>query len=290
MNGDISYTDANMNLPNFYENVQGLDGVTTSPAGGVRSITFTGNATAKRAVVAGDYGFVWQATKKFSLSDQIDYSDVHQPGTANISAGATMETPTTPNETLNYSGTLTPGAAISLGGSPNGTPLPDYFGQKFLTNNLTGTWDAGSRATLSLTYRYRTHTIGQGFPDNAPIPAAVGGPDCSGSATGVTCTGGTVSINENGGIFNAALRPAKHWDLNGTVEVLYDDNAFTPVGPRQTKHYRVHTIYKPRPWATFSGAFNDLERHNNTNNNQATWHCSFLLRPRQRNSLNRYPY
>ena len=81
---------------------------------------------------------------------------------------------------------------------------------------------------------------------------------------------GTVTINENGGIFNAALRPTNNWDVNGTVEVLYDDNAFTPVGPRQTRHYRVHTIYKPKTWATFSGAYNDLERHNNTNNNQAS--------------------
>jgi len=31
----------------------------------------------------------------------------------------------------------------------------------------------------------------------------------------------------------------------------------------------VHTIYKPRTWAAISGAYNDLERHNNTNNNQA---------------------
>jgi hypothetical protein len=58
-------------------------------------------------------------------------------------------------------------------------------------------------------------------------------------------------------------------DVNGTVEMLYADNAFTPVGPRQTKHYRVHTMYRPKPWATISGAWNDLERHNNTNNNQA---------------------
>jgi hypothetical protein len=77
-----------------------------------------------------------------------------------------------------------------------------------------------------------------------------------------------VQIHENGGIFNAALRPTDNWDVNGTVEVLYDDNAFTPVGARQTKHYRVHTLYRPRPWATLSGAFNDLERHNNTNNAQ----------------------
>ena len=66
--------------------------------------------------------------------------------------------------------------------------------------------------------------------------------------------------------------PRSNWNINGTVEMLYADNAFTPVSPRQTQHYRVHTMYRPKPWATVSGAYNDLERHNNTNNNQsATW-------------------
>jgi hypothetical protein len=268
MNGDLRYTNAKMNLPNYYENFQGLDGA-------ARSITYTAIANANRAVVSGDYGFVWQATKTVSLSYQINYSDVHQPGSATFTGLTTLSTPAAPNQIINYSGPLTTTNAANntstiSGASYVNQPLPSYFGQKFLTNNVTGTWDAASRATLSLTYRYRTHTIAQGIPDNIPLPVSNTGPDCSGSATGVTCTGGTVTINENGGIFNVALRPANHWDLNGTVEVLYDDNAFTPVGPRQTKHYRVHTLYKPRPWATFSGAYNDLERHNNTNNNQAT--------------------
>ena len=73
-----------------------------------------------------------------------------------------------------------------------GTPLPGYFGQTILTNNLTGTWDASARATLSLTYRYGTHIIAQGSPHNTPL--AVG-----------AATNGTVTINENGGIFNAAV-------------------------------------------------------------------------------------
>ena len=274
MNGDMSYTNAKMNLPSYYENFQGLDGA-------ARSMTYTAIASANRAVVSGDYGVVWLATKTVSLSYQINYSDVHQPGSATFTSLTTLSTPTTVvagnngYETINYSGPLTTTNAANntstlSGASYVNQPLPSYFGQKLLTNNLTGTWEAASRATLSLTYRYRTHTIAQGMPDNVPLPASNTGPDCSGSATGVTCTGGTVSINENGGIFNAAVRPAKNWELNGTVEVLYDDNAFTPVGPRQTKHYRVHTTYRPRPWATFSGAFSDLERHNNTNNNQAT--------------------
>ncbi len=82
-------------------------------------------------------------------------------------------------------------------------------------------------------------------------------------------TDGTVKINQNGGILTAALRPTANWNINGSIEMLYNDNAFTPMTPRQTKQYRVHTMYRPKPWATITGAFNDLEHHNNTNNNQA---------------------
>jgi hypothetical protein len=183
-----------------------------------------------------------------------------------MTSGTTVSTPSdsttsTGNETINNPTLTTANAAAgssTFEGSGNiGAPLPDYFGQKFITNNLTGTWDATARSTFSLTYRYRTHVIGEGIPDNTAL------------APGAT-NNGTVTINENGGIFNAALRPTNNWDLNGSVEVLYDDNAFTPMGPRQTKHYRVHTIYRPKTWATISGAYNDLERHNNTNNSGST--------------------
>lgn len=255
MNGDARFTMANMNLPHYYDSYQGLNGTT-------RSLTFTGNASAKRQVFAADYGIVWQATAKVSLAEQVDYSTAHQPGVSNFTSGTTLATPATPgNETINYAGPLTtkiaaPGAS-TVGGSPAiGVPLPGYFGQEFLTNNVTATWDANAHTTVSLTYRYRNHTIAQGIPHNAPL--AVG-----------SDTNGTVTINENGGILNAAVRPTSNLDVNGSVEILYADNAFTPVGPRQLKHYRVHTLYRPRPWATVSGAFNDLERHNNTNNNQA---------------------
>lgn len=255
MNGDFRYTNANMNLPNYYDSYQGLNGTT-------RSRTYTAIAKAHRAVVAADYGIVWQAMKTVSLSDQVDFSSVHQPGTTTMTSVTTLSTPATAgNETINYAGGLitttgAAGASTFEGSGAVGTPLPGYFGQNFLTNNLTGSWDASSRATLSLTYRHVTHTIAQGIPHNTPL------------AVGATANG-TVTINEDGGIFNAALRPTANWNVNGTVEVLYADNAFTPVGPRQTKHYRVHTMYRPKPWATVSGAYNDLERHNNTNNNQS---------------------
>ena len=246
MNGDVRYTEANMNLPKYYENFQGLSGA-------VRSITYRGNANAKRKVIAVDYGINWNATKTISVADQIVFSNVQQPGVANISKGSTLVTPPNPNETLNYLGPLTPGTPVTVEGNPNGTPQPGFFGQKFVTNNLMATWDGWSRATFSVTYRYQTHTIAEGIPHNAPL------------APGAT-NNGTVTIHENGGIFNVALRPTEHWDVNGSLGLFYNDNAFTPLTPRQTQRYRVHTIIRPKSWATLSGAFNDVERHNNTNN------------------------
>jgi hypothetical protein len=55
MNGDFRYTNANMNLPNYYENFQGLVGESATAAGvtpaypaqAIRSATFTGSASGK---------------------------------------------------------------------------------------------------------------------------------------------------------------------------------------------------------------------------------------------------
>lgn len=252
MNGNVRFTDAHMHLPNYVDSYQGLNGAT-------RSLTYDANANGRREVLAADYGILWQATDRFSLAEQIDFSNFHQPGTLEFTSGTTLATPTNPNETINYP-TLTQTVSTTgstFEGSPSiGTPASGYTGQLYFTNNATASWDFSSRATVSFTYRYQDHAVAEGIPHNAPLPV------------GAT-TGGTVIIHENAGVLNLATRPAKNWDLNGTVEVGYDDNALTPVSPRQLRHYRMHTVYKPKPWATISGVFNDLERHNNTDNNQS---------------------
>jgi hypothetical protein len=267
MNGNIRYTDANMNLPNYFEQFQGLQAAN-------RSIAFGGNANAKREVMAFDYGIVWQAAKKVSLEDQISYSNAHQPGIAAFTSGTTVTVPTTAGQetinnptvttctTINSTTTSPTGCKPTTSGATGGPAIggtqAGYFGQMFTTNNFTVSWDATSRATFAFTWRYQNHLISEGQATgahNIPIPAN-------------NTTSGTVTIHENGGIFNAALRPATNWELNGSVEAMYNDNAFTPMGFRQLRHYRVHTIYRPKTWATVSGAFNVLERHNNTNNNE----------------------
>ncbi|SEF91906.1 hypothetical protein SAMN05421819_1355 [Bryocella elongata] len=241
MNGDFRYTVANSNLPNYNETWAGLDGI-------IRGYTQTETATVQRRVVSFDYGIVWNVSKTFTLSDQVDYSNVHQPGTVNGTPGVTVNTPalTTGNANLNYNGPLVAGTAFSVSGNSAGTAQLGYYGQRIVTNNATVGWDPSARATFGLTYRYKTRMILQG----------------AGSGSAATLVG----IDENAGIFHANLRPLKNWTVNASAEISYDNNALVPVSPRQLKHYRVHTLYRIKPWATLSGAYNDIERHNNTNN------------------------
>ena len=251
MNGDVRYTRGTMHMPNYWEQFQGLSGA-------VRQNYYAANGKANRTVIAVDYGIVWQATKKVALEDQVTYSNVHQPGGTQPTAATQWSTPTAaPNDTINYTGALTSSTISPITGSePSGGTLAalstgyDYFGQKFVTNNATATWDVTDRASVSLTYRYQAHDIVEG----------------SQNGTGPQTGAEVFTINENGGIVNAAWRPTDNLDLNGTVLVLYDNNVFTPVGPRQTKQYRFHALYRPKAWASVSGSYTDRERHNNTNN------------------------
>jgi hypothetical protein len=248
MNGNVRYTYANTSLPNYYEDFQGLSGTT-------RETTYAGNASAHREAIASDYGVTWQALKKLSISEQIDYSNVHQPGVADITSLTTVSS-ATPNInstmlTTTVINTPTTPATGTFEGSPAvATPLLDFFGQKFITNNLTAAYDLTDHTLFTLTYHYQKHTIGEGAANTV------------GPLNGVS----NYTINENGGTFGVAMQPMNNLKVNASVEVLYADNVLTPVAPRQLQHYRIRTTYRPHTWATFSAAYNDLERHNNTNN------------------------
>jgi hypothetical protein len=250
MNGNAHYTLGTMNMPNYYESAQGLDGA-------IRSATSTGgNGMAHRAVIGGDFGLTWRVTPVWSLADQVSYSSIQEPSHTFIPAPVTLSTPGAPNQTINYSGPLGTGVG-SLPHGNTGALAYNFFGQEYITNSAIASWDASARARFSFTYRFTNRNIGQGNPHRGPIPIVVSDP-----------VSGNIAITENAGVFAAAVRPAKNWELNGSAEAGYADNAFTAVGQRQFRQYRVHTIYRARPWATVTGSFSDRERHNNTNNNQ----------------------
>ena len=258
VNGNVHYTRGRSDLNNYYENAQGLTTTTGTNGPANRSVIWTGgNATVQHTVIGADLGVIYHASPEVTIADQATYSSTHEPGSSIIPPQTALATPAgAGNATINYGGTLVTGTA-SLPHGINGTQTYNYYGQEYFINNLTASWDPSARAQFSLTYRYSNRNIGQGVPHQGPIPLVPNDP-----------VNGTITINENAGVFTAALHPAKNWNLNGSAELGYADNAFTAVGQRQFKTFRVHTLYKPKGWATISGSFSDRERHNNTNNNQ----------------------
>ncbi len=250
INGKVHYSLGTSKLPNYFEQAIGLN---TGSTGAVRSTTWSGGyARVHREVLAADLGFLWQVTKAFSLAEQINFSNVKQPGVSYVPVPTNLLTPGAPNQTINYNGPLT-SAPGSLPHGVNGTVTGGFYGQGNVTNNLTAAWDISGRTRVSLTYRYGTRNIGQGVPHKGDLQET-------------DPVSGEITINESTGILNLAFRPAHNWDVNGTVEMGYYDNTLTPIGPRQLKAYRMHTMYRPKPWATINGAFTDRERHNNTAN------------------------
>ena len=129
-------------------------------------------------MTAIDYGVAWNATEKVSLEDEFTFSNVQQPGIATYTSAIGLMTPATAgNETINYTGPLTSLTPALSPGPPSAVGAANYgfFGQRFITNDATVSWNGWSRATLSLTYRHRNHVIAEGIPHNTALALSSAG-------------------------------------------------------------------------------------------------------------------
>ncbi len=73
----------------------------------------------------------------------------------------------------------------------------------------------------------------------------------------------TNNIHEQWGLFAVAAQPTNQLSVKLNADVMYADEAYTQISPRQLQHYIVRTFYKPKPWMNFSGAVNLLENRDN---------------------------
>ena len=262
-----------MNLANYYEQFQGLQGAN-------RSIAYTGYGNAKREVMAVDYGAVWQVAKTVSIEDQVNYNNAHQPGISGLTSGTTVTVPTTAGqETINNTTGLTtctttngtttpvttspagckPTTSAITGGAAIGGTQAGYFGQRFMTNDsrptlgcdaaqhlyphvpLSGSPDlrrpgncASQRSDPAQQHDFRRGDHSSKRWDPSPRP----------------CARPTTGISTAAPRYLTPTTPLRRWDSGSS-----STTGCTP-------------STAPKSWATVSGAFNDLERHNNTNNNQ----------------------
>jgi len=230
MNGRVLYTGANSNVADYQEYFNGLESRTT-----LRAATTTGNAHTRRISTAVDYGIEWQASKSVSLSDQYDFDNFRQPGTSNL----------TEVDQLGTSMLVSPGAASA----PSTTVSHYSLAHKSQTNTLIVAWQASGWLEMSLGYRYRARSIvvARAVPTDDPP----------------TIENYTVDIHEQGALLGLTLRPLREWRINFNLEQGWADAAYTQTSPRQFQHYVLRTTYKPKPWASLSGAFNDVEKRDN---------------------------
>jgi hypothetical protein len=261
INGQASYSWATLNMPNYFESGSGLNGAT-------RTQYFGAYGSGKREVYNADLGVSWEVAPSLTLSDQVSLMSSAQPGHITYPSYTKLTTPTTPttSESINYAGTLTSttttGGASQTGGVVAGTYLGttySYFGVEQFSNTATVSWYATPKANFALSYRYGNKNIGKnnGYM-SAYATTSSNDPDRE-----------LTAISEQAGIFHAAYRVNANWDINGSVEAAYNDNSYTTATPRQTRRYRVHTKFRPEKWATFTAAYNDVEKHNNTYNTAA---------------------
>ncbi len=93
-------------------------------------------------------------------------------------------------------------------------------------------------------------SITEGSPTN---PAAEAGNDAAFAVT---------NIRENAAVAGFSGRPVDALSITGDFIFGYNSNSFTRIDPRQTQTYKIHTTYKPKPWATVDGAVDINENRN----------------------------
>jgi len=172
-----------------------------------------------------------------------------------------------------------------------------FLGQNEKSNTLELEYDFTKRFTAHIGYLYRNETIAQYsdtndteeiyYPGGATAAAANDYLAARGScalAAGVLPAGCTLNadgsvtymppaataptraittINEDALLMGVVLRPVDALRITGDLEWGYNDAAYTRIDPRQVQSYKIHTDYKPRPWANLVGA---VEIHENRDN------------------------
>ena len=245
MTGRVLYTGAKMNLPVYSETFNGLEtrnpnsGFTPPKGYDARINTITGYASGKHVNASADFGIVWQVSSAFSLSDQYDFQNFHQSGTGYLSE-------------VDQYGTASMTSTPTVTSTPLLTNASNFLGQRTQTNTVMAAWDATDWAQLSLGYRTRVRHIG--YIESVPTEDLPTGANYS------------QEIHEQSGLLGVALRPTREWRVNATVETTWADGAFTQISPRQSQHYQLRSTYRPKSWATFTGAFNDQEKRDNAAN------------------------
>lgn len=278
MSGRAMYSSADARIASFDELFQGFESRSLAT-----QLSTTGNAAILRTTVSADYAATANITRKFRVVDEFRFIYFRIPGENQLSTAALFATnmltapivfnpATCPSP---YTAKTCPQHTTSSEADLAQTVSSLFLGEDSKYNTVQFEYDFNRHFGAHLGYRYRHRNIDQrdvelNTSTYDPIDALRG--NCAGmtaSANG-SCTATANSadafqtlINENSLLAGIWARPMDNLRLSYDQEILYADNTFTRISPRQSQHYKFRGEYKPRPWLSMGSTINVYEARNN---------------------------
>jgi hypothetical protein len=278
MSGRVMYSSADARVMNYDELFQGFESRTLAT-----QLATTGNAAINRTSVSADYAFTGNVTSKFRITDEFRFIYFRIPGQNLMSTAALFATNMLTAPIVFNPATCPAPYTASTCPTHNSSSEADasvavsslFLGQDSKLNTFQLEYDFTKHLGGRLGYRYRHRTIDQrdvelNTSTYDPIDATRG--NCVGQpvSSNGSCTASTTSsdsfetlINESALLAGLWARPIQNLRLSYDQEILYADNSFTRISPRQSQHYKLRGEYKPAPWLSMNSTLNIFEGRDN---------------------------
>lgn len=277
LSGRVSYSSAQSEVSNWFENFSGLATRTRERTGAV-----SGPSSAKRIVGNADFGTTIEVTKKFRIIDDFRFSNFRIPGAWNLTSrqlfGATLlSNPNVFNPATcppPFTAATCPQHSASSGADITRDQRYDFLRQNSKLNTFELEYDFSHRFTGHLGYRYENRELNHNFADFQNLTyypsLATRGPCATVTLVDGVCyttanDNGTKTIEVHGHSLLAGFsaRPTDKFRATFDLELFSADNAPTRISPRNLQHYKARARYSAYKWMSFSGSINMLESRNN---------------------------
>ena len=277
MSGRLMYSTADARVVNYDELFQGFESRSLAT-----QLSTTGNAAINRTSVSADYALTASLTSKLRLVDEFRFIYFRIPGQNQLSTTALFATnmltapivfnPATCPQP--YTAATCPTHSSSSEADASTAVSSLFLGQDSKYNTLELQYDFSKHVGGRLGYRYRHRAIDQRDVElnTSTYDPILATRSCAASLVGSngSCTTSSASsdsfetlINESALLAGVWVRPIDGLRLTYDQEILYADNTFTRVSPRQSQHYKFRGEYKPRPWLSMNSTLNIYEARNN---------------------------
>ncbi|MFI5111862.1 MAG: hypothetical protein ACHP9S_03485 [Terriglobales bacterium] len=259
---------------------------------GTAPTLLTGPVSNGRVSTNADLGVTYHISKQWSVSDKFRWMNWRQPGSLNLTqfncSHAAAPAPTLLTAFLNpcsqAASLLALINAVNAGATVAGNATSGNFqtitsygtliGERSYFNTAKLNWTPSRRFSAYAGYRYGRRELNEGtalsaagapfspptnmFLQNVTTITNV----CQLTATPAACATASLStaagvdtqqINQHTLLFGFVFRPIQAWRINGDVEALSADNAFTDISPRHQQRVRVYSNYKLNRWMSVNG-------------------------------------